>query len=217
MVSSTFITDTADSLDSWINEGAQKLHDMLVQAYGNDYVEKAAALTTVAGTSDYALPTDFYKLLGVGLPFGGQMRTLKPFEQAERNAYKNQPTSLSRFNIPRYRLAGAYVRLYPAPNAAMTGEIIYAPLLQVTLANATISNLLVSGTDSVNFPNGWERFVIMWAARVAKAKQEDDVSQLNRDIAKEEADLTSIIESRNAAQPHSAVDMEATEYDPWEF
>jgi hypothetical protein len=66
MVGSSFVADTATSLDAWLNEGAQILHDKLVEAYGSEYLEKSTTATTTTAT-DYALPSDFYKLLGVDL------------------------------------------------------------------------------------------------------------------------------------------------------
>ncbi len=215
MTGSLFITDSADSLDQWINEGAQKLHDLYVQAYGEDYLEKSAVLTTVAGTTDYALPADFYKLLGVELPVNGEQKSLKLYNRAERNALSGQMLSISQLSLPQYKLSAGVIRLLPAPRTVLVGKIWYSPLLQVT-NGSTVTNLLVAAGDSINFPNGAERYVIMYAARKAKVKQEDDVSALTRDIDIEESKLQVLIEERNAAEPKSAVDVEATDFDPWE-
>lgn len=215
MTGSLFITDTADSLDQWINEGAQKLHDLYVQAYGEDYVEKSATLTTVAGTTDYALPTDFFKLLGVELPINGKQRSLKLYTRAERNGISDQVSALSQLSLPRYKLSKGVIRLLPAPGSVLVGKFWYSPLLQVIKADFSVINLLVDATDTINFENGAERFVIMYAARKAKLKQEDDVTLISKDLAKEEADLQVLIEERNASEPKSAVDIEATDFDPW--
>lgn len=216
MTTSTFISDTADSLDQWINEGAQKLHDMYVQAYGEDYVEKSAAITTVASQSDYTLPADFYKLLGIELPISGRMRSLTPFKRAERNGLSSEVSLYSQLQLPKYKLSKGVVRLLPAPGSVMVGKIWYSPLLQVTKADTSVINLLVDATDTINFENGAERYVIMYAARKAKLKQEDDVRALTADLEAEEQKLAVLIEERNAADPKSAVDVEAVDLDPWE-
>lgn len=216
MTTSTFISDTADSLDLWINEGAQKLHDLYVQAFGEDYIEKSATLTTVAAQTDYTLPADFYKLLGIELPIAGKMRSLKLYNRAERNGISDQISLYSQLSLPRYKLSKGVVRLLPAPGSVIVGKIWYSPLLQVTKANASVINLLVDADDSINFENGAERYVVMYAARKAKLKQEDDVSALERDLEKEESALRLLIEERNAAEPKSAVDVEAVDLDPWE-
>lgn len=217
MVNSTFVTDTADSLDSWINEGAQKLHDFLVSAYGDDYVEKSAVLTTVAGQTDYTLPADFYKLLGLELPFSGSMKTLKRYNRTERNAFANQPVALSRFNIPRYKLSKGVVRLLPAPSGVLVGKIWYSPLLQVTKADTSIINLLVDPTDTIDFPAGWERYVVKYASRVCMSKEESNTSEIADQIKEEEEKLMVMIENRNADMPQQAVDLDSVDYEPEEF
>lgn len=214
MVGSLFITDTADSLDQWINEGAQKLHDLYVQAYGEDYVEKSAVLTTIAGTSDYALPADFYKLLGVGLMVDGEMKTVRLYNRAERNRFRGASSLPGRY-LPKYKLTAGLLRLLPAPTAVVTGEIVYSPLLQVT-NGVTVTNLLVDPADTINFPNGAERFVVKYAARIAMSKQETNVSDITLELDAEVADLKVLIETRNAAEPKSAVDIENLNEDPWE-
>lgn len=217
LTGSLFVTDTADSLDQWINEGAQKLHDLYVQAYGEDYLEKSAALTTVNGQTDYTLPVDFYRLLGVELPINGKQRSLKLYNRAERNGVSNQVSAFSATSLPRYKLSKGVVRLVPAPGSVMVGKLWYSPLLQVTATDGvTVTNLLVLGTDTINFENGAERYIIMYAARKALLKQESDTSKIDRDLEKEEAMLQVLIEERNASEPKSAVDIENTDFDPWE-
>ncbi len=204
LTGSAFITDTADSLDSWINEGAQKLHALHVQAYGEDYVEKSAALTTVANQTDYALPTDFFQLLGIELPVNGEQKALKLYNRAQRNSFSAVNASRG---LPRYKLSKGVVRLLPAPTGVLVGKFWYSPLLQVTHGE-TVANLLVDATDSISFENGAERYVIMYAARLAMIKQEDDVTAITADLRAEEASLQVLIDSRNAAEPKSAVDIE---------
>ncbi len=216
MTGSLFITDTADSLDQWINEGAQKLHDLYVQAYGEDYAEKSAALTTVANQTDYTLPTDFYKLLGVELPVAGLQRSLKLYNRAERNVFAGQSVAFSAATLPRYKLSKGVIRLLPAPASILVGKFWYAPLLQVT-NGVTVTNLLVAAADTIDFPNGAERYVIKYAARIAMSKQESDVRDITAELDKEEAQLQVLIEERNAAEPKSAVDVEMIDFDPWDY
>lgn len=204
MSGSTFVEDTATSLDAWINEGAQKLHDMLVQAYGNEYVESTTTIATVAGTATYSLPADFYKLLMVELQYdSNRYTTLKPFERAEQNFYRNTPRGW--YNAPRYRLSGSKLMLQPTPGEVRNIILTYAPLLQV---NSGAKNILVDPSDTVDFPNGWERYVVMYAAKFAMDKEETSSTTIAQDLAKEEQDLKTIIENRDAGLSHSAVDLD---------
>ena len=59
---SQFIQDA--ELTDFINGSASSLYDQLVQA-AEDYFVKSATITIIAGQNEYALPSDWYKTLGV--------------------------------------------------------------------------------------------------------------------------------------------------------
>lgn len=113
--SSGFISDT--EMLGILNEVYPELYDELVVSYEN-YYSTTENITLVAGTSSYALPATFYKMIGVDLELSsGAYVTLKPFMEAERNG---SPTSAA--NIP----AGTVrLRFVPAPTtfAALSESI----------------------------------------------------------------------------------------------
>ena len=194
-----FVADSATGLDAWINEGVQKLHEMLVKAYGEQFLETSAVLTTVAGTTDYNLPTDMLVFYGAELVIGGITMVLRPYNNAERALHVNRLTYAGQ--LPRYKLVGmatGVIRLLPAPAAVYTGKILYAP-------SAT---LLVNASDSVNYPNGWERYVVNYAAIQMMLKEESDARPLQAILKEQEQELAEIAQRRNADQPHSIVDLD---------
>lgn len=199
-----FIADSATGLYGFINEGVQKLHEKLVDAMGEEYVSASTTFTTAAATSDYALPTSgggFLKLYGVDLDVGGVIRTLRPYMRAERNAYRDDQLGLGR--IPRYLLTGGYLRLLPIPAAGLTGTIWYAPGIA----------LLTTGADTVNFPNGLERYVVLYAAIQALLKEESSVTGLMQMLEKEEAEIEKFKQMRDLAHPKQVVDMDVVDYE----
>jgi hypothetical protein len=207
MVGSTFVTDTATSLYAWINEANQKLHGKLVEALGEEYVSSVATLTTIAGTADYAVPTGFFKLYGVELTLSGEVTSLEPYMRAERNDYRNANRAgfnNSSWERPRYSLIGSNIRLYPIPQSVLTGSILYAP-------EATV---LTTGADTVNYANGWERFIVLDAAIQCLAKEESAVRTLidERDAVIKEIDLAK--EQRDLANPKRVRDV--TQYSAFE-
>jgi hypothetical protein len=212
MVNSGFVTDTADSLDRLINSAAQRLHAIIVQKFGNDYIVKSSTFNTVAGTSSYNLPSDFFKLLGVDLTIGSAPSNLKKFEFRERNVYRAATVSAFGNSLPRYRLEGSILRLYPAPNAAYLGTFWYIPQLQV---NGGSTNLLVNGADTVNFDNGWEAFIEFDAAAQMLIKEESDPSAMIAERTKIEHDIEVTAENRDAGAPECAVDVEMSDVDPF--
>lgn len=200
-----FIQDTATSIDAFINEGVQKLQELLVKAYGESFVETVATFNTVAGTTDYNLPTDMLAFYGADITIGGIKFTLLPYNNAERNIRANQLIDYAG-QTPRYRLVGmapGVIRFAPAPSAVYAVRVQYAP-------SAT---LLVNTSDAVNFPNGWERYVVVYAAIQMKLKQEDDVRPLAALLDAMETELRDIAQRRNADQPHSVVDIESVDED----
>jgi hypothetical protein len=197
MVGSAFVADSGLGLDAWINEANQKLHGMLVDALGEEYVSSSASFTTIANTSDYAVPASFYKLYGVDLDYHGVMRSLKQYTRAERNTYRE----LHPEYLPRYSLVGTNIRLYPIPTAGLTGAILYAP-------EATT---LVNSGDTVNYPNGWQRFIVIDAAIQALAKEESDVRTLAAERAAIIKEIEQTKEQRDLATPKRVVDLEVAE------
>lgn len=204
-----FIADNATSLDAFINEGIELLHDKLVQAYAGDYVEKSSAFTFTTG--DVSLPTDFYKLLGVDLNAASGTLTLNPYNRRERNAYKNTGTFGIFGAVPAYKLSSVggisgtgALRLLPAPAAGATGVIWYAP----TVAT------LVAGTDTVNFPGGWEKYVVFYATIQCILKEESDASAWQQTLRGLDQELKEIMENRDVGAPQHSVDIDAVN-DVW--
>lgn len=203
-----FVADTSTGIDAFINEGVQKLQEMLIKAYGQEFVEKSASFNTASGTTDVALPSDFLVLYGVDLTIGGVSFALNQYNHTERNLFKNMLALAPAWRQrPRYRLSGmgssGVLRLLPAPDGVYTGTFWYAP----------VATLLVNASDTVNFPNGWERFVVVYTAIQMGMKEETDVRELRTELVKMEAELEEIAARRNADQPHQVVDAETVEND----
>lgn len=206
MVGSSFVADSANGLYAWINEANQKLHGKLVEALGEEYVSSTSALTLVPGTADYAVPSGFFKLYGIDLLIGGEYESLEPYMRAERNDYRNANRAVFQHNgytLPRYALVGSNIRLYPVPNAALTGSILYAP-------EATV---LTAGGDTVNYPNGWERFIVLDAAIQCLAKEESSIRDLVNERATVIAEIDAAKEQRNLANPKRVRDVTDYSYE----
>ena len=170
MVGSQFVS--TPELTSYINQSYFELYDLLVSAYGEDYFVASPAYTvTTDGVSElFALPSDFYKLLGVDLQVTPQQwMTLKPFAFSERNkhSYPNYQSPYGITNL-RYRPQGNFLWLRPLPMGAQTLRLWYVPKLAP----------LVNGTDTVDGVSGWTEYIIVDGAIKCLQKQESDVSVL---------------------------------------
>lgn len=217
MVGSSFIADSATGIDAYINEGAQKLHELLVQTYSGDYSEFSATVTVSAGIG--ALPATFWKLLGVEMAVGGQKRTLRRFNRTERNAFSNSTYPSSA--LPRYKLTGPsatgvrQIEFLPAANVTGAITVRYAPIFQARNASGALTGLpLVATDDTVDFDNGWERFIVLYAAIQMLKKEESDARALESELEQCRAEIIAGAESRDADAPPSAVDMDMVDTDP---
>ena len=151
-VGQSFLSDA--EWNTLINSSYSELYGLLAQKFGADYfTQTPAAGFTIStdGVNDrFALPTAFFKLLGVDLLISGsQYVSLKPFAFVDRN----------RFSVTSGTI----------PASGQTVRVIYIP--RVTLlaqdADATV--------DAVSMA-GWDEYIVVDTCIKALAKEESDVS-----------------------------------------
>ncbi len=83
---SSYISDAA--LNTEINQDRLELYEKLVSAGSDDYIEEVHNIDIVSGTSDYLLPTDFFKLLGVDVKLtNGNYVNIPRYDFGKRNKY----------------------------------------------------------------------------------------------------------------------------------
>lgn len=191
---------SAQELLDWINEGAQQVHEKLVSAYGEEYVSTSANLVVASGAAP--LPSNFFKLQTIEMSIAGVTRTLLPYVQQERNAYRNIPNIIGTTK-PRYKIVAGNVQLYPVqPNGTII-SITYAPEF----------TLLAAAGDTTSFPNGWEKWVVTYAAMQMLEKEESDARSLQGLLKQWSDDLEVLRANRDAAAPVQAVDVDMVEND----
>lgn len=205
MVNSNFIT--AAEWTSMVNASLQQLWEKLVEAYGSDYEVQSAFAITTDGTNDhYALPSDFFKLLGVDLqlsPGASSSSTqgwvsVWRFNFADRNKYTlpNLQTFYGRTNL-KYRLSGTNIFFIPMPSSGQSLRLWYAPKMTA----------LAAASDTFDDVNGWAEWAINDVAIKAKVKEESPIGELLQLQAAQEERLTHVIENRDAGSPATTVDV----------
>jgi hypothetical protein len=206
MASSQFVS-TAEWLN-FINSSYFELYDILVQKYGNNYYVATPATISLDGTNDlFALPVDFYKLLGVDLQVAGAQAngwlTLRPFNFADRNrfVYPNVQVTFGLMSNLHYRLNGDKLWFTPRPAAGQTVRVWYIPRLVA----------LVNDTDVVDGVSGWEHYIVIGAAIQALLKEESDTSALERERAELVRRIESAAENRDAGSPATVSDTQRTD------
>lgn len=205
MVNSKFFSES--ELNNYVNQSVKELYDRLINA-GEYYYLQSANLSVVSGNDTYALPADFYKLLGVDLVVDSQGNavTLRPFQFEQRNAYLFTPTwNIVGLSYLRYMVQGDNIKFVPQPNSPQQIRVWYAPLCSD----------LVNDSDTFQGINGWEEYVIVDVCIKMLAKEESDPSV----FAAQKAALIQRIEEmkvmRDIGAPGRIGDV--SRMMPWEF
>ena len=202
MVNSGFITNA--EWNSYINSSYTELYDILVQTYADEYYVATpySFTTTSVNPPLYALPVDFYKLLGVDLALQSSTNawlTLKKFTFQSRNRYvysNNSLSALAVFNL-RYRIVGNQIELVPLPASNQTVRLWYVPRPRTLLADSDI-------LDGVS---GWDEYIIVDAAIKALQKEESDVQVLMAQKAQLLHRIEAVSSNRDAGEPECASDV----------
>jgi hypothetical protein len=168
-----------------INENIAGFWNILLQAYGEDYLRKECTVTTVAGTEYYTLASlaaDFWFALGFDLSYNGAIYDLPKFSFHERNIHKvtsNQRGVPRAARISTTSAGAEAVQLSPVPDGAYSVLVHYIP--------APVR--LVNGSDTFNGVAGWESYVVWSTVADLKAKEESDPSYALAMAAKWEKDI----------------------------
>lgn len=201
MVNSPFIT-TAEA-NGYINSSLQELHDLLIDAYGNDYQTKNVTFATQQNKDTYSFATDilapdFYKLVGLDQQVGSLWFNLQPYSMRERNRFQY---GLYTYNYwgryYRYRVIGSNLVLTPMPQASVTLRLWYAPVCPT----------LVSDSDSYDDVDGFSEYVIVDAAIKCLLKEESDVSVHLMRKNELRARIDQMKQNRDASEPMTIGDI----------
>lgn len=167
---SDFVTMT--EWNSYINQSYFELYDLLVNSYEDWFLADPYEFTT-DGSSSFALPSDFYRLMGVDCSISGGQNafvTLRKYNFIDRNKYvfPNLTSSFQALYNMRYRVLGNDLKFIPQPSAGQFIRVWYVPKLAQ----------LLQDTDILKGISGWSEYVIVDAAIKALQKEESDVSIL---------------------------------------
>lgn len=148
----------------YVNQGGAELWDYIVEARGRAYCRSATpwTITTTADTSFYTsgYPSDFYKLVSVRLDEEGQRAPLAPLTPHEepllRDAEESIPT--------HYDLRPTGILLLPEHSAGLSVVVDYVKNW------ADLSDSSGSTFDGID---GWEEYIVLFAARCMAVKDEE--------------------------------------------
>jgi hypothetical protein len=154
---------TDNQLTQWVNASIKSLLDVMVIGDSQAF-DTLADVSIVSGTKAYDIPTDLYRLLSVAMRNTSAVdgyTVLSRYNLDER--YDNIFAVSSKYDT-RYMLIGNKIEFQPTPNFSETCRLSY-------VAHPTA---LSAPSDTYDFKNGWEEFVILdCCAKVAMLRGEN--------------------------------------------
>lgn len=173
----------------YVNQGCAALYDLLIEARGPAYYRATPQeITTAAGTTRYALNATFYRLISARVK-GTQGFTLDPF-RAQDEPWLRAPMADSQFPS-HYEIQQLFIELLPLHRAGEIVVVNYIPFCPV---------LADSGVSLFDGINGWEEYVVCFAAKCMATKDEewDLVRELRSDMASLASRISKLAPGRDA-------------------
>lgn len=193
-VGSQFITDL-EAL-GYLKLAYQNFYDELVQS-NNQYYLTTVDIQLVNNQQDYALPTNFYKLLGVDLNnIVGYPVTLRPFQFNERNRFKYAGLTTMAGPIYRYTLLGDSIRFTPVPGSGSV-KLYYTPL-------AALPSTLGDDVKTL----GFDEFMILFVAMKMLAKEESDTTLVAQELALQRQRVQTMVADQDSSFPKVVIDVD---------
>ena len=195
---SEFVTD--EEITDYLNRGLCELWDILVTTHENYGLQTYSF--TIPGTAPYALPDDFYKLMGVDFSpnAGGTTSRVRPFSFQHRNQYSNPVFSTSGIDLVEYTLLGDEIKLIPDDLPSGTIKLWYiktAPQFSTTDNSSVVSGLTP----------GFEDYAVTYAVMLAKNKEESDVRFEVSNLERLANRITAAATKRDVGESNSIVDV----------
>lgn len=176
----------------YLNQGGAALWDLLIGARGPDYFKVTAPnIVTTGNTTNYSLPSAFYMLASIRLA-GQYGFPLVPFTTQEEPMLRIPQASQqlpSHYQLRRGTDGTSTVDVLPIH---MSGQILVVDYVPRFVD-------LVNPADAFDGVNGWEEYMVCFAARciATKDKEWDDVRSLDADMAKLEARIQALAPKRD--------------------
>lgn len=170
---------TDDDVTRWVNQGIARVHDMLVHA-DPDSAYSTSTFSTVPDQEAYTVPADLMALRGVDVVVNGERYPLRPLTFQERlgttgalEGWQGEPAM--RYQLRGRGADGSLARLYfdPAPRRAYS----------ILLHYVTTAPSLASGNDAYDGVDGWEDYVVLFAACAVLQRQDRSTSDVRADMA----------------------------------
>lgn len=174
--------DTQDWVDLF-NEAYTDLYDLLLMT-GGHYASTVSTIAVSAGTEEYDLPSDFYKLEWADFQVGSGGNIYVPLRRFTEQERNNTVGNVD--NIPNGTVR---IRYYPKPTKWTTGDV-------------------ATNIDGVA---GYEKYIVTAMAKMAKDIEETDSSKETQWLMKYEEGIREAAMERDRHMPGRVQDVYAVD------
>ena len=177
-----------------INEGAADLHELITDAY-QDYFLTSTNLSVANSDRSVLLPDDFLKLRKLFMFDGADRYELTPMNLDELAG----TSTTSTVSYPRYKLGGNSLHFSNGFDSARTLELWYIKRFKKITDNKE--------TLTPEIPDGFERYIVGYAAAYILGKEESDPSIAIMAMDRAKAQIFSVVHNRDASGPSTVRDV----------
>jgi len=186
-----------DEVDDCINEGIAQFHGERLRIRPQGYDDSYTTIDISAGQSIYGLPAEFLQVTKVYVTTNGVESQATVYEEADTNGI-TEPQSWGG-QAPSFRLLGNNIEFRPSPAADGTVSIKYV----------STAVRLADPADTIDGVDGYEEYVVGWAAKLLCTKNGDTTRAALCDslMASVLDRMRSVEHARNAVAPPRMLDV----------
>jgi hypothetical protein len=188
---------TKANLIVWINDSIAAFRGRVIAADSSRYLTQSN-IPVVSGTESYALPADFYDLVGVDLTDSSSNTGFVPMGRFDWHGRNMSDVSRSEKRDAEYEIRNGKIWFHPPPLWTETVRINYTPNLTALAADG----------DSWDSVNRWDEWVVAdVCVKCAVAEAQDETGfEKARDFV--EADIFPQKARADNYQPKTVVNVE---------
>jgi len=207
MEGSDFVSN--EEIRTWLNSALAELHDIMILAFEDHYVNSDQTYTLPLAGGQGTLPATFYKSLGVDFESGGITYTVRPYSFQERNMY-NSNAGIVAGNIAtlRYHIQDSVIKFIPSDPPAGTATLHYVPECQQFATNGDDDAVTVNSKNK-SVATGYQEYLVVAAAIKCLMKEESDVRMLLAEKVDIQRRIEGSASKKDIGHPHKIVDVNA--------
>lgn len=193
-------------MNTMVSQSYKELFDIIVQKFGDTYyLATPYVFSTDGANQSFALPNDFYKLLGVDIALSpnpplSYWVTVKNLQFIDRNSQTFMSSyAYGGITNLKYDIQGNNIFFAPIPQGSQSIRLWYAPR----------PRQLINDTDIVDGVSGWEEYIVVDVACKMLVKQESDPTAFAVQKAAMLRRIESAAENRDVGEAQRTSDSKA--------